>query len=106
MLVTVRCFVLNWTRKALIFSYKIAPLIKLRFVCFCFIAASCADIQKRGNSANGVYAIYPTDVGEIKVYCDLQSAGGGWTVSGYTITLNITCFFGEDYTISSCNEQY
>lgn len=40
----------------------------------------CADIQRSGHSTNGIYTIYPRNSKEIKVYCDMDNNGVGWTV--------------------------
>ncbi|XP_050709804.1 angiopoietin-4-like isoform X1 [Eriocheir sinensis] len=40
----------------------------------------CAGHQLAGASENGVYEIYPSECRAVKVYCDLETAGGGWTI--------------------------
>ncbi|KAK3864011.1 hypothetical protein Pcinc_030272 [Petrolisthes cinctipes] len=47
------------------------------------VGTSCQDIQStQGASRSGVYLIHPPNLvqGPWKVFCDLQSEGGGWTV--------------------------
>ena len=44
------------------------------------IARDCSDVMKNGNKASGVYTIKPDDGIPFKVFCDLTTAGGGWTV--------------------------
>ncbi|XP_046861622.1 angiopoietin-related protein 7-like, partial [Xenia sp. Carnegie-2017] len=40
----------------------------------------CADLYKKGEKKNGVYQINPDGQGYFKVFCDMKSSGGGWTV--------------------------
>ncbi|KAL6458539.1 hypothetical protein MHYP_G00337690 [Metynnis hypsauchen] len=41
----------------------------------------CADIYKSGQNSSGVYHIYIGDMREpTKVFCDMETGGGGWTV--------------------------
>ncbi|XP_062846784.1 angiopoietin-2b isoform X2 [Trichomycterus rosablanca] len=45
------------------------------------IFRDCADIYKYGITANGVYNIHPINSTQpIKVFCDMKTKGGGWTV--------------------------
>ena len=47
------------------------------------VGYSCHDIQaSQGATQNGVYLIHPPNLsqGPWKVYCDLQTEGGGWMV--------------------------
>ena len=42
-------------------------------------ATSCADIQNRGVTQSGIYLVHLS--GHLKkVFCDLKTTGGGWTV--------------------------
>ena len=44
-------------------------------------ARDCSDIAAQGPYASGPYTITPFDeLGPIKVWCDMETAGGGWTV--------------------------
>ena len=43
--------------------------------------ASCADIYGEGERTSGVYEITPLGYHSILVYCDMEAANGGWTVS-------------------------
>ncbi|MPC53534.1 Angiopoietin-2 [Portunus trituberculatus] len=39
----------------------------------------CLDLLESGLTQDGVYTIYPTGLG-VPAWCDMSSAGGGWTV--------------------------
>eukprot|EP00057_Strongylocentrotus_purpuratus_P023804 XP_011678278.1 PREDICTED: angiopoietin-4-like [Strongylocentrotus purpuratus] len=41
----------------------------------------CGDIKASGLNMSGIYGIYPGGFGrQFNVYCDMDTAGGGWTV--------------------------
>ena len=46
---------------------------------------SCLDLLCLGNTATGVYAIYPIGTSQytFDVYCDQETDGGGYTVSTF-----------------------
>ena len=41
---------------------------------------NCADIYGKGIHVSGLYEINPDGKGSFKVFCDMTTSGGGWTV--------------------------
>lgn len=44
---------------------------------------NCQDVQKQGNQSSGVYTIFPYNCCPelpVKVFCDMETDGDGWTV--------------------------
>lgn len=41
---------------------------------------NCADLRTGGATCDGVYIVYTQGVRAVKVFCDMASDGGGWTV--------------------------
>ena len=59
---------------------------KTLVVFFSVEAENCQDIFEKGYTTSGIYTIYPWDKCDkdfraVDVFCDMETLGGGWTVS-------------------------
>uniref|UniRef100_A0A8C5R884 Fibrinogen C-terminal domain-containing protein n=1 Tax=Leptobrachium leishanense TaxID=445787 RepID=A0A8C5R884_9ANUR len=41
---------------------------------------NCQEVQDEGEALSGWYTIHPENQGPLRVYCDLETDGGGWIV--------------------------
>lgn len=64
--------------------------IKASGVCAIKTAKDCSRLPIH-ISLSGVYSIYP-DTSDVKVYCDMNTDGGRWTVS-FKLMINRQCLF-------------
>jgi len=73
---------------------------------------SCYEIQQAGGSTgSGRYWIQPTGVASpVPVYCDMDTAGGGWTLiisnPGPATSWNATNVYSQNTTVPSINSLY
>ena len=47
-----------------------------------FVPRDCLDVQLSGRRSSGMYSVYITgNSAPTRVYCDMETSGGGWLVS-------------------------
>merc|ERR1712183_989681 len=63
--------------------------------------SSCFDLKSSGNTRTGIYKIKPSaSSSTIQVFCDMETAGGGWTLVGSVHENNIDgkCSLGDNWS--------
>ncbi|XP_076809736.1 uncharacterized protein LOC143452591 [Clavelina lepadiformis] len=64
-------------------------------------AASCFELRSNGVTQSKIYKIKPTSLSaEIEVFCDMDTAGGGWTLvaSIHENNINGKCTIGDNWS--------
>jgi Fibrinogen beta and gamma chains, C-terminal globular domain len=72
-----------------------------------YSACSCRTLLAMGNVFSGVYSVDPDYVGPlapINVYCDMDTAGGGWTLVGRSVSAATSTPFGWNSATGSVND--
>ncbi|XP_061190518.1 fibroleukin-like [Saccostrea echinata] len=65
-----------------IFTTEVSNEAGWRYYSNDFIPVDCKDLRENGLSKSGVYEIFPysTITSPVRVYCDMETMDGGWTV--------------------------
>nr|AHY19013.1 FREP2 [Argopecten irradians] len=68
------------------------------------IPRDCEDVRDAGNTESGVYTIYINKRDAVKVWCDMETDGGGWTVFQRRVNGSTDFYRGwDDYSIGFGN---
>ena len=62
------------------------------------MSKSCSSLYKAGHRHDGIYTINPDGLATFKVWCDMQTDGGGWTVLQKRVDASVDFYRGwKDY---------
>jgi len=65
------------------------------------VPTSCFEMRQAGQTASGIYSIKPSKLSSTsEVFCDMDSAGGGWTLvaSIHENNINGKCTLGDNWS--------
>lgn len=64
-----------------------------------FPAEDCLALYQAGQTCSGVYTLYPAGGANFDVVCDMETMGGGWTVSYDNCEQHVTDVLSDDQNL-------